>query len=667
MKHFAHGDVSFPPYFLQRSFCSTVDEALDRASLVSFDVFDTLLRRPFLEPTHLFDALGTFCGAVEFGRERRWAEAQARHRHAAARDVTLSQVYDQLHQPAELELAFEKSHIYPRAEIITWLSLARAKGKKVVAVSDMYLPKAFIAELLQMHRLPVDDLIVSSVDDVTKWDGTSFRLLSARHSVPFKDILHFGDNPHADYHAPLSLGIPSVLIANKLPRGADQNHLTQMLAALEVNGSHQSSTVGSLIRDTFVTNGPGRFWEDIGRYVVTPLMVGFAQWLDKEVRKTGCDRLAFAARDGKLPRDAFNALQGDKTIATPYAHLSRLVVLRAGLETRSEIVLFQLCSGVEAPVSDYIRRLGEGSEPLLQKARAHFGGDPIMGRDAKREDLVEFFHSAREELGAISSRARPLLYRYLEQLDLLRDPSKVAIADIGWGGTCASVLWDVVPETRNWSWLYFGTRKEYQPNAGKHRAMFFSYGVPWDHYTVVFDCVEITEFLFSAPETSTIGLRETSCGVEPVFAGEETQWEGWAPRVTAMAQGFAEVLPAFVRRIQHAHDLVIGQPTIFALLNHIVRTADPEVIREFGQLQHQLGFGASRYEPLLAADGIRYWRNIWRLLKGRSPKPGAGRLYWKNQTVGQFLSPLKGWKRSIALWALRQHAHGGLFKSRKRR
>ena len=662
-----HEDTSFPRYFLKRSFRSTVEEALDRAQLVSFDVFDTLLRRPFLEPSHLFDALGTFWSSPQFGRERRWAEQMARNRHASSRDVTLDQIYAFLGQGASLELSYEQSALYPRADMTAWLSLARAKGKKVVAVSDMYLPHAFISEVLTSHRLTVDDLIVSSHDDVMKGDGSAFRSLSSRHGVAFEDILHFGDNPRSDYDVPVSLGIPSVLVANKLPRGADTHHLSSLLARLETNGSHYSSSLGSLIRDRLATEGPGEFWTDIGRYVVAPLMAGFGSWCYKEAEAAGIDRIAFSARDGKLPREAMRAFYGDRSIACPYVHLSRSVILRAGLDTRAEMVLYQLTSGIVAPVSDYVKRLGEGTEPLLARAFSYFGGDPEVGKDIKNADLTDFFHDARAELSQIAMETRPLLYRYLEQNDLLRDPTKVAIADIGWSGTAASILWDVVPESRNWTWLYFGTRREYKPTRATHKAMFFTYGVPWEHHELVFDCVEAVEFLFSAPEPSTVGLCETSAGIQPCFAPADSQWPGWAPRSEAIAEGFRDMLPHLARRAQSTFGLVVDSASVFTLLAHIVRSDDITVIREFGQLHHQLGFGASRFEALLPDGQMRYWSNVWRMLKGKPLKPPAGRRYWRNQLVGQFLMPLSGIRLHIARKALRVQARGGWLRRRRRR
>lgn len=658
--------ADFPPYFLDKSFRCTVAEVLDRAELVSFDVFDTLLRRPFLEPSHLFDALGSETGSRAFGEERRHAEASARNRHPSARDVTLEQTYAHIDGDPARESAFETSCLYPRAELVTWASIARAKGKRVVAISDMYLGKGFVMSLLSRHKINVDDLIISSEDGVAKYDGSAFRLLSKRTGVAFDRMLHFGDNATSDFHVPRSLGVKSVLVADASPRGADAHHITRLIAALGSNGSHQGSTAGSVIRDSFIQGGPREFWGDIGRYVVAPLVLGYAQWVIREAAKGGHDRVAFVARDGKLPREAFTRLAPCPP-AAPYVHLSRSVLLRAGLDLRSETVLYQLTSGIVAPVSDYVARIGEGTDALLARARAHFRGDPAVGRDISTRDLEGFFLDAQEYLSRIAQDARRLLRRYLEQNDLLRNPAKVAIIDVGWGGTAASVLSELFPEAKEWTWLYFGTRKEFAAKDTKHKAMFFDYGVPHAHMEMVFDCVEIVEFLFSAPEPSAVGLMETPEGVAPSFASVGAQWEGWAPRQEKIAQGFHETLPRFLRAAETAPHLVIDRATTATLINHIVRSGDREVIRGFGEIHHQLGFGASKFEPILSPVATRYWSNIWRLLKGRPVKLGTGHRYWKNQVAGQFLYPLEGGKRRLALYALRQYQRGGLIGGKRRR
>ena len=236
-------------FVVDKSFYSSVEEAIKASDLISFDVFDTLLRRPFLHPTHLFDCIAPESGDQDFGYKRRFAEASARHKYKGAIDVTLDQIYEFLEHKPDRELEREQDYLTRREDVCAVLRLARASCKKVIAISDMYLPKGVLAQLLNRHGIVVDDLIVSSTDGVAKFDGSAFRLAATRHGVPLNRILHFGDNAEADFATPARLGMRAVLVGNWTPGGTSCELTDALLARLAANGSHPSSTVGAAIRD----------------------------------------------------------------------------------------------------------------------------------------------------------------------------------------------------------------------------------------------------------------------------------------------------------------------------------------------------------------------------------------------------------------------------------
>ena len=53
-------------------------EVSDDVKVVSFDLFDTLILRPFMRPTDLFKLLGQFYSRDDFFDCRRMAESEAR-------------------------------------------------------------------------------------------------------------------------------------------------------------------------------------------------------------------------------------------------------------------------------------------------------------------------------------------------------------------------------------------------------------------------------------------------------------------------------------------------------------------------------------------------------------------------------------------------------------
>lgn len=69
--------------------------AIADAKVVSFDVFDTLLSRPFVEPTDLFLYIETIYKRNGFARERVQAEKRARIK-SLEEDITLEEIYKEV-------------------------------------------------------------------------------------------------------------------------------------------------------------------------------------------------------------------------------------------------------------------------------------------------------------------------------------------------------------------------------------------------------------------------------------------------------------------------------------------------------------------------------------------------------------------------------------------
>ena len=65
--------------------------AAEGCSVIAFDVFDTLIVRPFVRPDDLFDFIERTTGKEGFGKARREAEKQARRRIRP--EVDLDEIY----------------------------------------------------------------------------------------------------------------------------------------------------------------------------------------------------------------------------------------------------------------------------------------------------------------------------------------------------------------------------------------------------------------------------------------------------------------------------------------------------------------------------------------------------------------------------------------------
>lgn len=648
-----------PLFVLEKNFYSSINEMLDSCELISFDVFDTLLRRPFLEPPHLFDKMAALLGNEEFAAARRFAEAKARRKYREALDVNLEQIYEFLdYNPAD-EIVIERLHLVPRKDVCGLLKTAREKGKKVIAISDMYLPKSVVSEILAANDIFVDDLIVSSTDGVAKYDGSAFRLAARRYDIRLRRFLHFGDNKTSDYEVPASLGMRAVLVGNWVP-GGPTCKLTDTLITKLADLGHRASSVGAALRDLRFIFGHYDFWRDLGRYHVGPIVYSFANWIAEQVRARSIEHIIFVARDGWLPFNVYRYL-GYPGKAS-YAYLSRAVLVQASFETMPEATLNQLVSGVAAPVSDYVNRIGLQAEELMAAALEAFKGDPIIDDTNDRGRLSLFFQENRSLLSQQSKIAQENLRAYLNELGVFERPDRVALVEIGWGGTIAAILSHLFAEAKEWHYLFWGTQERFQAPELKHSAQFFEFGEPRHYMDVAFECIELVEFFLSSPEPSVIGLKSAPDGIHPIFS---CQGDGWPERSSIarnIERGVMECAKYFSSFTAGEDRLRVDCSVVYAILENVLRTDDLNVVKRLGSIRHQVGMGESKPEILLPVMNYRYWSTIWRWLRGRNMKSRGATIYWRYQQERHFLASYRGIKGGMARLAYNLKQRGGLLR-----
>ena len=130
----------------------TIKPKIDEHSIISFDIFDTLLVRPYVRPTHLFVHVEKAYRCRGFAAERIDAERRARIRHKEMEDVTLDMIYEEINgefrRMKQRELDWEEMVLRVNPELKQVYDYALTRGKKIVITSDMYLPTDFLSKIL---------------------------------------------------------------------------------------------------------------------------------------------------------------------------------------------------------------------------------------------------------------------------------------------------------------------------------------------------------------------------------------------------------------------------------------------------------------------------------------------------------------------------------------
>jgi predicted HAD superfamily hydrolase len=107
------------------------------------------------------------------------------------------------------EIEVEAESLHPNTGLASLCSSAKKAGKTIIVVSDMYLDRSSIANLLQKHGLGdlYHRIYVSSEYGSTKLEGGLFRRICNDENVVPSAVLHIGDSWYSDYKIPKSLGL----------------------------------------------------------------------------------------------------------------------------------------------------------------------------------------------------------------------------------------------------------------------------------------------------------------------------------------------------------------------------------------------------------------------------------------------------------------------------
>lgn len=322
-----------------------IDESI---KCVSFDIFDTLVVRPFLRPADLFKFLDKEyrkdnIGGVEFSEMRETSEVIARNKQyendSSIEEITLDDIYNVIHEAyyidekilnklKKIECDLELRFCERRNTAFNLYQLALNCGKKVICTSDMYLPLDVIKKILEKNGYKdIDKIYLSSEIKKTKSTGNLYDYVINDLKINANEIIHIGDNIESDYKVPKKKEInaihfykaTSIFLDRGLTNGLGQVFNSSFPFWQDNKESTQFMGIRAMI--AVVANkyfdNPFRpfnkktdFNADpylIGYYNLGMYIFGISNWLLKNICNKN-DKISFMARDGYLIMEAYNKL-----------------------------------------------------------------------------------------------------------------------------------------------------------------------------------------------------------------------------------------------------------------------------------------------------------------------------------------------------------------------
>lgn len=350
---------------------------------ISFDIFDTLVARPFADPRHLFRMLDEiFETYIDTGicfhtvRERgeEGARLKAKEEHPEWEDITLREIYDYISHtyriPHEIcmklmqaEEDLEVEYAFPRPGVKELYEVAVLAEKMVILTSDMYLSKATIERILKKcGYMGFHYIFVSSEERKLKSTGALYEAIMEKVNVTAEFMLHMGDNQISDIEVALEKHIDAFYIPKSMalfenracnyPTG-NRSKMTQLAGGTMIDFRKVLNSMGVGALSAIIAD---RFYEDpfvsydadtnfnsnpylFGYYLVGMHILGIVRWIHDTVSKREVNRLLFSSRDGWLIMKAYAAYRRYHPCLPEekYIHVSRKSVLPAIVQTVTDL------------------------------------------------------------------------------------------------------------------------------------------------------------------------------------------------------------------------------------------------------------------------------------------------------------------------------------------
>ncbi len=561
--------------------------------LISFDIFDTLLERQ-VEPPELIKAIAARRAADLFAAAagehlspktllvaRDEAETTLRGR---AKDMGFDfecAFSDIAKQVAELlaptkknalyealvegELAAERQALFSKHQIPELLRSLRARGKRIIATSDMYLDGPLIRKLFRNCGLDdlVDHIYVSADLKLGKHSGRLFRHVLETEGVKPARMVHVGDHPQSDMAVPHGLGIQAFHLHDR-----SSLRRRQIARTLQWLGKRNAYWRGEHLLGLTPPSTQTNFHYRYGYNNLGPIFCGFVLGVLEEVLRIEAEKIFFLAREGDLFRSLYSALAPELANGAPvadYLHVSRKsVLLPAAWRGMSRHHLNVVLSNPKQKGLLSVANAFGITPGEFEKVASRFGLDsvaqPIRGWPHDQLERLLADSDFQEIVVRHALPARLLLRRYLEGQGFF-GRQRVALVDIGWNGTIQNALEEAFGEDTDFPkitglYLSFNGSLGYVFGTDEVKGILYDCRTSPVHHNVFALFEELFENAARALHGSTVGYRETDGRVNPVLrdddAPERRAERGFDVYTTTLRRGVLDFATEFVKALRLA-------------------------------------------------------------------------------------------------------------------
>jgi LmbE family N-acetylglucosaminyl deacetylase/predicted HAD superfamily hydrolase len=437
--------------------------------LIAFDIFDTLVCRPLMDPESVKAIVAERTGGETgklYMKYRPLAEGHARD--AAGRDIGMAEIYARMGELTDLsaeslaslrslEEEIEAGSVTRRPEVVDLYHKALATGKPVVLISDMFLPRTVIEKILTDNGISGwNRLFISSEVGLRKDSGKLYDHVFEHYRISPTEMIMVGDNERSDLQIPCDKGVVGMHILKPLEFARSLPRFRALVDANERSGDlNRELTLGLVIKQNFspicfpkldVSSLVQPTPYQLGYSLVGPLLVGMAQWLIESARRDSIDRLYFLSREGQLIKQVYD-LWSEGLEGLPradYLVLSRRATSVPMIKSMEDIQRIAKDTYFPNTVTHFLferfgLQLSDERWIELGKKTGWNSTSTVEVYDQHVNHLVSLLTALEAEIIASAGTEYAALKHYISSMGLEED-GRQAVVDVGYGGTIQGYL-----------------------------------------------------------------------------------------------------------------------------------------------------------------------------------------------------------------------------------
>lgn len=412
--------------------------ALMQYDIISFDIFDTLILRPFAKPTDLFMIVGNKLKIIDFMRIRMEAEKAARDEAMVLKgnkEVTIYDIYEKVSRKtgidvqdgvraefdAEMEFCFANPYMKRVYELL------KDQSKKIIIISDMYIPSDMMEKLLNSCGYNgYFKLYVSCDYECNKISGGLYKTILHDFGNDIK-MVHIGDNYDADITSASKNGLETRYYENC--HGIGNKYRADNMS--ELVGSFYAGIVNTHLHNGIKQYSP---YYEYGYIYGGLYVVGYCNWIYKKAKEGNVDKILFLSRDGYIYQKVFNKMFND--LPNEYMYWSRIANIKYIIENQREDFLISIVKHKAWAIIPFTYRdiLASMSLDKLMHRMKEYGIKEDDVLTVERAKIFEdFLIDNIDAIEEIYNEEMSELKNLIEQM--LSKCKNIAVVDVGWIGT----------------------------------------------------------------------------------------------------------------------------------------------------------------------------------------------------------------------------------------